>query len=165
MIGLLQTTGSQAIIDAEVSNTPIFVRTSKASHGSLAGSIVLDNVKLRNVPVAVGVLNGATVLAGTTGTMTIEAWAQGNVYHGTTPTPTFVQHSIPAPYKNPSLLDPDGKIVSKTHPQYEDLDVSSFVSARDFGAVGDGITDDTNALQSIFNTVGQTIILVQRDTD
>ena len=93
--------------------------------------------------------------------MTIKAWAQGNVYHGTSSKPTFVQHSIPAPYKNPSLLGPDGKIVSKTHPQYEDLDVSSFISARDFGAVGDGVTDDTKALQSIFDTVSETITLLK----
>ena len=166
MIELFQTTGSQTIIDAEVTNTPIFIRTSKPSNGSLAGSIVLDNAKLNNVPVAVGVLNGTTVLAGTTGTITIEAWAQGNIYHGTSPTPTFVQHSIPAPYKNPSLLGPDGKIVTKSHPQYEDLDVSSFISARDFGVVGDGVTDDTKALQSIFKKVCCPISLVQQhDTD
>jgi hypothetical protein len=99
------------------------------------------------------VLNGSTVLPGSNDTTTIAAWAQGNVFHGSSSTPNFVQDFIPAPYKNPSLLCPDGKIVSRSHPQYEDLDVSSFVSARDYGAVGDGVTDDTNALQSIFNQV------------
>jgi len=148
-----QTTGSQAIIDAEISNTPIFIRTSKPSNGHFAGSVLLNNVKLKNVPVAVGVLNGNAVLPGSTGTMTIPAWAQGNIYHGTTSTPNFVQDYIPTPNKHPSLLGPDGKIVSKTHPQYEDLDVSSFVSVRDFGALGDGVTDDTKALQLIFNMV------------
>lgn len=148
-----QTTGAQAIIDADVSDTPIFVRTSKPSPGSLAGSIVLNNVKLKNVPVAVGVLNGGTVLPGSAGTATIAAWAQGNVFHGTSPTPNFVQNYIPTPNKNPTLLGPDGKIVSKAHPQYEELDVSSFVSVKDFGAVGDGVTDDTKALQLIFNMV------------
>jgi glucan 1,3-beta-glucosidase len=153
LMELSQTTGAQAIIDAEVSNTPIFIRTSKASNGKFAGSVLLNNVKLKNVPVVVGVLNGGTVLPGSTGTMTIAAWAQGNIYHGSIPTPNFVQDFIPAPNKNPSLLGPDGKIVSKSHPQYEDLDVSSFVSARDFGAFGDGVTDDTKALQLILNQV------------
>lgn len=148
-----QTTGAEAIIDADVSNTPIFIRTSQPSNGKLAGSIVLNNVYLKNVPVVVGVENGATVLHGSTGTMTIVAWAQGNVFHGTTTTPTFVQGNIPAPIKNPSLLNSNGKIVSRGHPQYEDLDVSSFVSARQYGAAGDGVTDDTKALQSIFNQV------------
>ena len=39
------------------------------------------------------------------------------------------------------------------HPQYEGLDVSSFVSVRDFGAVGDGKTDDTKALQTVLDLV------------
>ena len=116
----------------------------------------MNNVKLTNVPSAVVVSNGSVVLPGTgssEATKTITAWAQGNVYHGTNTSPTFVQADIAAPYKNPSLLTPEGRIVGRVHPQYEDLDVSSFVSVRDFGAVGDGNTDDTMALQTVFDLV------------
>ncbi|KIJ14887.1 glycoside hydrolase family 55 protein, partial [Paxillus involutus ATCC 200175] len=70
-----QTVGSEAIIDAVVTNTPIFVRSSTASNGTLAGSLVLNNIKLTNVPTAVGVVGGTTVLAG--GTTTIASWGQG----------------------------------------------------------------------------------------
>ncbi|KAK0225091.1 exo-beta-1,3-glucanase [Armillaria nabsnona] len=143
-----QTVGAEAIIDAVVTNTPIFVRTSTPS-SSLAGSIVLNNVQLNNVPTAVGVVGGAVVLAG--GTMKINSWGQGNVYTGTNPTGQFVRNNIVSAAKPASLLDGSGFIFGKTRPQYADYATSQIVSVKDHGAVGDGKTDDTAALTSIFN--------------
>ncbi|PPQ70366.1 hypothetical protein CVT24_013141 [Panaeolus cyanescens] len=143
-----QTTGALAIIDATASNTPIFIRTSAPSPGRLAGSLVLNNVKLTNVPVAVGVVGGAVVLNG--GTTTISSWGQGNVYKGTSGSGTFTQGNIPAPSKPSSLLDGSGRIVGRTHPQYANYAVSQFVSVRDLGAKGDGVSDDTAVLKDIF---------------
>lgn len=117
----------------------------------MAGSLVLNNVQLNNVPVAVGVVGGAVVLNG--GTTTIASWGQGNVYHGTSGTGTFTQGNIPAPSKASNLLDSNGRIVGKTHPQYAAYSVSQFVSVRDNGAVGDGVTDDTAAIVNILNKV------------
>ncbi|KAI0780740.1 exo-beta-1,3-glucanase [Trametes elegans] len=146
-----QTTGAIAVIDAYAANTPIFLRTSAPSSGKLAGSLVLNNVHLTNVPTAVGVVGGATVLAG--GTTTIESWAQGNVFSGTgtAQTGAFTQGNVPAPNKPAGLLDGSGKIFGKTRPQYADYAVSQFVSVRDQGAKGDGTTDDTAALQAVFD--------------
>ncbi|PFH50090.1 glycoside hydrolase family 55 protein [Amanita thiersii Skay4041] len=144
-----QTTGAEAIIDATVTNTPIFVRTSKPSSGRLAGSLVINNAKLTNVPTAVGVVGGAVVLPG--GTTTIASWGQGNVFTGTNPTGRFVQSNIVAANKPSVLLDSSGKIFGKTHPQYANYAVSQFVSVKDNGARGDGRTDDTAALQAVFN--------------
>jgi glucan 1,3-beta-glucosidase len=119
-------------------------------------------VQLTNVSVAVGVLNGSVVLPGTSPsapTKKIAAWVQGNVYHGSDPKSIFMQDNIVAPYKSPSLLTPEGRIVGRVHPQYEDLDVCNFVSVRDFGAVGDGRTDDTLALQTVLNMVCHWLLL------
>jgi hypothetical protein len=117
------------------------VRTSKPSNGKLGGSLVLNNIKLNNVPTAVTVLNGATVLAG--GTTTIVSWGQGNVYKGTNAAATFTQGALPVPSKAASLLDGSGKIFGKGRPQYAAYSVDQVVSARSQGAKGDGKTDDT----------------------
>jgi glucan 1,3-beta-glucosidase len=144
----LQTSGAVGIIDAVVSNTPIFVRTAvPASH--LDGSIVINNAKLTNVPVAVGIAStGATLLAG--GTTTIASWGQGNVYKGSSGTGTFTQGTIVNANKPSSLVDASGRIFGRTHPQYAAYSTSQFVSVRDNGAKGDGKTDDTAALNAIF---------------
>ncbi|KAG1814274.1 glycoside hydrolase family 55 protein [Suillus subaureus] len=144
-----QTVGSEAIIDAVVTNTPIFVRSSVASNGQLAGSLVLNNIKLSNVPTAVGVAGGATVLAG--GTTTIASWGQGNVYSGTSGSKNFVQGNIVSANKPSVLLDSAGRIFGKAHPQYASYAASQFISIKSQGAKGDGHTDDTAAIQSVLN--------------
>lgn len=168
----LQTVGGEAIIDAVVTNTPIFVRTSKPS-SSFAGSLVLNNIKLNNVPTAVGVVGGAVVLSG--GTTTIANWVQGNVFKGTSAAGTFTKGSIAAPTKAASLLDSSGRIFGKTHPQYASYAVEQFVSVKDNGAkgiflyripysascsrlLGDGRTDDTAAIKAIFDKVRHEIV-------
>ncbi|THH29864.1 hypothetical protein EUX98_g4330 [Antrodiella citrinella] len=145
-----QAVGAEAIVDAVVTNTPIFVRNALSSGGSLHGSLVLSNVHLTNVPTAVGIVGGATLLAGTTGTTTITSWAQGNVYSGNSPSTSFVQGNIPAISKPSSILDSSGRIFGKTHPQYANYAVNQFISVKSQGAKGDGQTDDTQAIKNIF---------------
>jgi hypothetical protein len=146
-----QTVGAEAIIDAVVHDTPIFIRSSNASDGSLAGSLVLNNIKLTNVPTAVGVAGGDVVLPG--GTTTIKSWGQGHVYTGTSGHKRFIQGDIPAAHKPPVLLDSAGRIFGKSHPQYASYAVSQFVSARDQGCKGDGHTDDTAAIKALLAEV------------
>ncbi|KAH7929806.1 glycoside hydrolase family 55 protein [Leucogyrophana mollusca] len=143
-----QTVGAEAIIDAVVTNTPIFIQTSSASNGTLAGSLVLNNIQLNNVPTAVSE-NGTTILEG--GTMTIDSWGQGNVYAGTDGNGTFTQGDIYSAYKAPSLLDSSGMIFGKGHPQYINYAVDQIMSVKSQGAVGDGVTDDTDAINAVFS--------------
>ncbi|KAG6373189.1 glycoside hydrolase family 55 protein [Boletus reticuloceps] len=105
-----QGVGSETIIDAVVTNTPVFVRSSVASNGTLPYSLVLNNIQLTNVPTAVGVGNGG--------------------YH---------------PRRSA------GRIFGKARPQYADYATSQIISVKSQGAKGDGRTDDTAAIQNVFN--------------
>ena len=77
----------------------------------------------------------------------------GNVYNGADGAPTFALGIIPPIKKASMLLDDSGRIFQKTHPQYVDYAPSDFVSVRDQGAKGDGKSDDTAAIQAVFDKV------------
>ncbi|KAJ2916151.1 hypothetical protein MD484_g4260, partial [Candolleomyces efflorescens] len=149
--------GAEAIIDARVVDTPTFIQSTTPSNGTLHGSLVLNNVKLENVPVAVGVDNGDVVLSG--GSKTIASWAQGNVYRGENPKGEFIQSNLPYAHKASSLLDVSGRVVSRPQPTYETFTVDDFISVKDYGAKGDGVTDDTEALNKIFKQFADCKIL------
>lgn len=143
--------GATTIIDSTISNTPVGILTSYGAAPDdyvSAGSLILENVALTNVPVAVkSSVNSATLLAG--GSTTIAGWGQGNRY---TPTgPQKFQGSI-TPFNRPGSLLSGGKFYTRSKPQYNTLAVSSFSSARSAGAKGDGVTDDTTALQNLINS-------------
>ncbi|KZS93669.1 pectin lyase-like protein [Sistotremastrum niveocremeum HHB9708] len=146
-----QTAGAEVIIDAVITNTPIFLETTTPSTGSLAGSILVDNIVLHNVPTAIQDNTGHVLLAGSTGSTTIRQWAQGNVYSGTSGSRTYQTAALNPPAKPGSLVDSSGRILSKTRPQYVGYATSQFVQVKSNGAKGDGNTDDTAALQAIFN--------------
>ncbi|QSZ28880.1 hypothetical protein DSL72_003385 [Monilinia vaccinii-corymbosi] len=142
--------GSVIVIDSSITNTPIGIisaHTTTSIPGT-AGSLILENVALSNVPVAVTSSSGSTALAGTSGSTTISGWGQGRKYVPSGP--SNFQGSI-TPNSRPASLLNGNKYYTQSKPQYNTLSVSSFTSARTNGAVGDGVTDDTTALQNGIN--------------
>ena len=141
-----QLVGSVVILDSTVQDCSTFVATAWQSSTSTNGSLILENISLDNVPIAVQGPS-STVLAGSSGTMTISAWGQGHKY---TPSgPTNFQGSFSAPSRPSALLaSGSSNYYTKTKPQYTASPTSSFVSIRSAGAKGDGSTDDTSAIQS-----------------
>lgn len=63
------------------------------------------------------------------------------------------QGAVQRPPKPSGLLDGNGRILERTRPFYNDVPASSFVSVKDAGAKGDGKTDDTAAIQKVFDSV------------
>jgi glucan 1,3-beta-glucosidase len=158
--GIQSTTGTRNLTDQHVNgvtlsdfvvkNTPTLLNVSLAQ-----GSFVLDNVITDNVP-AIVLEASAVVLAGSTGSTTVKSWARGQVYTGTSATPATAQGTVNLPSRPASLVTGDSNFFfGKARPQYQDAMADDFVSARDGGAVGDGKTDDTAALQAVINAASQ----------
>ncbi|KAF8312652.1 exo-beta-1,3-glucanase [Clavulina sp. PMI_390] len=143
-----QTVGSESIVDAVVTNTPVFLQTTTVQTTSLSGSILLENIQLSNVPKAVIDSSGSTILAG--GSLTIPQWLQGNVAGGSASTVSYQQASLSPPTK-PSSLTTSSGVFGRARPQYQDYAASQFASVKTAGAKGDGVTDDTAALQAVIN--------------
>ncbi|KAL6714211.1 hypothetical protein ACLMJK_008706 [Lecanora helva] len=151
------TVGSVTFLDSSIANTAVGFRTDRVAGSSspaTAGSLVIENVVLSKVPVAVQLgTTKATLLAGTTGTSTIAAWGSGNLYNPNGPTTT--QGSFTPPARPTSLLA-GSKYYERSKPQYNNLLASAFTSVRAAGAKGDGVTDDTTALQNAITQAAKT---------
>lgn len=146
------TVGSVTFIDSSISNTKVGIATGRdnETQPKAAGSLILENVQLQDVPVAVSGPGGSTLLAGTTNSMTIGAWGEGNSY--TPDGPTLFQGSI-TPFTRPGgLLEGSDKYYERSKPQYATTPLSQVKSVRSAGAKGDGVTDDTAAIQQIITS-------------
>ncbi|KAG6820486.1 hypothetical protein H0H93_016548 [Arthromyces matolae] len=143
---------SVSILDTTILNTAIAVRSAAASSFQTVGSLILDNLYMSNVTTAVADGNNRVILNGGAN-VPIKLWGRGNVFSGSNPSGTFEQGALTRFTKPSMLLDDRGKVFGRTHPQYGDYSVSQFVSAKTYGAKGDGTTDDTQALQNLINSV------------
>ncbi|KAH7329416.1 family 55 glycoside hydrolase [Stachybotrys elegans] len=148
----IQTAGSLLVLDSTIANTPVGVATLyNPEQSGTNGTIILDNVDMsQNVPVAVR--NGGTQADLLTGNAVI-SWVQGRAYNGADGG-NAVQQARDAVAKPAALLDDNGRVVARSKPQYADIPASRFVSVKSRGAVGDGETDDTAAIQAVFDSIG-----------
>ena len=164
--GVNESVGSVLVQDSKIVNTPQGIVTSFTSQSSppAGGTLVIDNVDFSGSTAAVASIDGKLVLAGGS---RVASWVQGHGYTaestgsatnstcaGTNPSAASkdLRGSLTTVPKPRSLLNSDGSVFERARPQYEGLPISSFVSVKSNGAKGDGITDDTAAIQKIFNT-------------
>jgi len=145
-----QTVGSILVVDSVFTNTPIGILTAYDPNSSETnGTLILDNVDMSGTTQA--------VLSNATGQMIVgpekvNFFVQGRTYSGTAGAGKTVQSPQTGITKPGALLDPaTGKIFTRSKPQYENVPVSSFISVKANGAKGDGTTDDTDAIQAIFD--------------
>ncbi|KAL8292389.1 hypothetical protein RQP46_001001 [Phenoliferia psychrophenolica] len=144
------TDGANYILDSIVTNTTNFVltTTNQASPtATLAGSIVIDHATLSGVTNSVVATDGSVALGGGAN---IDLWMQGSIYN-TEGTRTYSAGTAPAYVKPPGLVTVAGNVYTKSMPQYETYSPSQFISVKASGAKGDGFTDDTAAVQAVFD--------------
>ncbi|KAM3491634.1 hypothetical protein MY3957_005061 [Beauveria namnaoensis] len=147
-----QQVGAVLVQDSVFSNTPVGIASRyRTSQNGTSGTLVVDNVDFsKNCPAAVkNPQTNDIILDGNT---KVQSWVQGRAYKGNSG--SAVQATQSPVTKPDALLDSSGNIFTRPKPQYNDVDVSKFVSVKSKGAKGDGVTDDTAAIQAAFDSIG-----------
>lgn len=162
-----QTVGSVVVQDSKFVATPKGIVTAFSKDANVpatGGTLVIDNCDFTGSTAAV--FSNTTNSAILPGGSVVASFAQGNAYttgndgsaSGTTcdtaapsATRNTVQGTLAAPSKPASLMN-GNSIFERSKPQYETVPASSFVSVKSAGVKGDGTTDDTAAIQKIFDS-------------
>ena len=140
------TVGSVVLIDSTFVTSGPAINSSFSGVPQNGGTLVIDNVDFSGSPIAVQDYTGKTLLEGGN---VVQAWTQGVKYTGS----EFKRVSEPLenPPVKPEVLLANGRVFERVKPQFADYPASAFVSIKDAGAKGDGVTDDSDAIQNAMN--------------
>ena len=166
-----QATGSLVLLDSVISATQGVLTPYAPGYSSpqAAGTLVIERVDFTGSAAAISAAGGTQARTVLAGGQFVDLFAQGNAwttagqaldgqnFNGTTCTyanssqtaysaqETTIQRKL-APVPRPSnLVDSNGQYVYRVKPQYENLQWSSFMSAKANGLAGDGTTGKMTA--------------------
>ena len=138
------TVGSVTMIDSSISDTPVGVATARNINSlpPTAGSLIIENVDFESV---------ATTVSGNS-TLSINGLSSGfGAGRSYTPSGSTINGALGKIVRPASLLQSDGKFYERSKPDYSNEPLEMFYSVRTGGARGDGVIDDTAALQRVIN--------------
>ena len=139
--------GSASFYDSSFTNvgTAVLIAPPSSDPGVGSTGIIIENVEFTSVEKPVADTSGATLLEASG---KVYHWAIGPVYSTDGEREFSSGGEISGFRRQHSLLDDNGGYFERAKPQYEDRAAEDFLHVKDFGARGDGATDDTAAFQS-----------------
>ncbi|KAK7959253.1 pectin lyase-like protein [Apiospora aurea] len=159
-----QGVGSLVLVDAIIANTPRGIVTTLLAENST--SVLIQNVGFFNVRDAItDDARGQTLLPGGD-QIIVDSWGFGMINNGTDGKTAFVSGAeIPAMQRKPALV---GEVYphqvpnmfTRRRPKYHDVNARKVMNVKALGARGDGVTDDTDALNSIIEGAANTSSIV-----
>ncbi|XP_037024340.1 probable glucan endo-1,3-beta-glucosidase ARB_02077 [Bradysia coprophila] len=149
--GISSGVGSILLMDSSITNTQVGIRIRNnppPNRNDVSGTLLLDNVQVLGVGTVVQNIDGGVVLQHNG---VIPAWGRGSRYQDASGVGTYVTGPLPIITKSANLLDSQGRFFRRTRPQYESLPASYFDSVKHRGATGNGVSDDSDAVQATIN--------------
>ncbi|GJN66193.1 hypothetical protein PLICBS_000209 [Purpureocillium lilacinum] len=152
-----QGVGSLVLVDSVLSDLDVGIATTLKKENST--SFLVQNTKFSNTNAALkDVAQGSTLIAGGS-SVYVKSWGFGNTVAGESGSSTFQNgNDIPAPLRPKGLTasGTNSNIYTRFAPTYEGVEARKFINVKSIGAKGDGLSDDTAALNRALEVAANT---------